>query len=410
MISNFFASVSRFTYVTAVLLCLLLISNVELHAQVNKVQKSLDLGDLPAAKRQINELLQIGELSQDAKIWHLKGWIYKELYIRHPEQDKDSLYRSTALEALATSTKLDKAKTFKEENKRMASFLIDSYFNDGKKAFDNKLYSDATHFFATYQDRMLSTDSTAVDHNAFFYAGYSAWLAQDNEKAERYLTRSVNHKPQPMAYVVLAKLKLATGDTTESYNLINEAAKKYPANKDIAITRANLYLLSKKYEEALGFLEASLMLDSNDTELLMVTASTLEKLAAKNNFKEVRLAKASVYYYKILESEPENFIANYNLGTIIYNKALEEVQSEKKSIEVDMLLLEKESKDKADKFKAALPYLERALAIEPAHKEALTALEAIYYNLDNTVKYNEVKARLEKVKEQGKTKAAAVDL
>jgi tetratricopeptide (TPR) repeat protein len=254
-----------------------------------------------------------------------------------------------------------------------------------------------------------SIDAAAADHDAFFYAGYSAWLAQDNEKAETYLTRSVNYKPRPMAYVALSKLKLATGDTTASYNLINEAVKKYPANKDVAITCANLYLLNKKYEKALGFLETSLMLDSNDTELLMVTASTLEKLAANNNFKEVRLAKASVYYYKVLQSEPENFVANYNLGTIIYNKALEEVQSEKKSIEVDMLLLEKESKDKADKFKAALPYLERALAIKPAHKEALIALETIYYSLDNTIKYNEIKARLEKVKEQGKIKTAAVD-
>ena len=56
---------------------------------------------------------------------------------------------------------------------------------------------------------------------------------------------------------------------------------------------------------------------------------------------------------------------------------------------------EKTKKEAEKYWEQALPYMERALEIQPDDPNVLESLKGLYYRFDRMDKYNEIKAKIE---------------
>ena len=104
-------------------------------------------------------------------------------------------------------------------------------------------------------------------------------------------------------------------------------------------------------------------------------------------------------YAKSLEIKADYFDANYNLGALYFNMAVQMVN------EANDMWKPRMSKDEATKqkeledggkamFSTALPYLEKALEVEPEDRETLRSLRDIYARVGMDEKMLEVSAKL----------------
>jgi tetratricopeptide (TPR) repeat protein len=99
-------------------------------------------------------------------------------------------------------------------------------------------------------------------------------------------------------------------------------------------------------------------------------------------------------YKKSIKLKPDFFDPNFNLGALYVNKAV--VYDDKaKNLPLDADAEFKSLKTEADKYlEAAIPYLEKAIEIQPTDLSALNSLKQIYIRQQKTEK---LKALNEKI-------------
>jgi hypothetical protein len=109
------------------------------------------------------------------------------------------------------------------------------------------------------------------------------------------------------------------------------------------------------------------------------------------DFKNVELA-----YQAVLKEDPENISANYSLGVLYYNQAIEIVISANPD-ETDIAIIDEMQSKMQPLFTQSEPYLEKASLLAPNRTDVLKGLEIVYFNLNNLSKYNAVQEKLKKM-------------
>lgn len=88
-------------------------------------------------------------------------------------------------------------------------------------------------------------------------------------------------------------------------------------------------------------------------------------------------------YVHVLELEPGNYGANYNLATLYYNRGVYNIQAISADVDIPtMAMIQMVSKEY---FMKALPYMLKAQEMNPTRRETLLGLEGIYYSLQDQV-------------------------
>ncbi|MCB0792424.1 MAG: tetratricopeptide repeat protein [Flavobacteriales bacterium] len=87
-------------------------------------------------------------------------------------------------------------------------------------------------------------------------------------------------------------------------------------------------------------------------------------------------------YERVLEVDPDNYGANYNLATLYYNRGVYNIQ--RIGAENDIPSLQRIQEVSRSFFMQALPYMLKAFEMNPKRRETLLGLEGIYYSLQDT--------------------------
>lgn len=106
--------------------------------------------------------------------------------------------------------------------------------------------------------------------------------------------------------------------------------------------------------------------------------------------------EAITQFKKVLEYDDRNLKANYNLGVLYYNKAVNLI-ADLDYDNVDIIAIGELEDNSIQIFQTALPYLEKAHAIDPNDINTLEGLAGIYFSLREFDKSNELKAKVEKL-------------
>ncbi len=107
-----------------------------------------------AAANDIDEVLRSKKGEGNAMAWHIRGFIYKDIYINDHNADPKSIARETAVNSLMQSMELDKEASFKENNTKALYYLAGSYWDDASYVIDARdaaTIESAVDFFERYR-------------------------------------------------------------------------------------------------------------------------------------------------------------------------------------------------------------------------------------------------------------------
>ncbi len=170
----------------------------------------------------------------------------------------------------------------------------------------------------------------------------------------------------------------AKSNTNLSSEVIQQLQERYNAvHQDLETFELDIYLnYPEKYAEALVKFEKAIAEDPNNTNVLLAYASLLEKSDED---------KAIATYKKALTLNENSGLANFNLGALYVNKAVDLM---KKANEMDDFGKAEELMKEADAlFLQALPYMEKAHETSPKDRIILGSLKQITIQLNMTEKY-----------------------
>ena len=284
---------------------MLLLAGTNAYCQIDSVAsafKYMQKSELDKAKVAIDAAVNNEETSVQAQTWHIRGFIYKELYKKLEINNKNSALRLESFSSFRQSIKLDVENEF--DNKPSIKFLAAGYFNDA-----------------------------------------ASTLLIDTLDERDYLIALANYE----------KYK-------EGMLIVDPATNFIENDSYIKLNLANIYY------------------------------KTYERDPIKN---EQFFEKAKDLYLKVLEADSNNERANYHLGILYYNKAVNIIKD--LDYDMDMFALMEIQEQTLEIFKQSLPFMEKAYSLNPQKEQTLKGLMGIYYSLNDEKKSNEMKDKLDKL-------------
>jgi hypothetical protein len=155
----------------------------------------------------------------------------------------------------------------------------------------------------------------------------------------------------------------------------------------------------EKYKEVMSLIEPGNNLAQKDVEFNLAIASVYTDIYNSNRkAKTVFFELAKTAYQRVLSLDANNLSANYHMGILYYNQAVDIINQS--DYDIDIVMLDKIQDNSIALFKQSLPFMEKAYQLDPSKKETLEGLTGIYFSLNEFEKSNEFKTKLEEIKKQ----------
>jgi len=368
---------------------------VGLYAQKSKITSAalaLQDGDFERALSYVEQAFAQPDLLKPAdmaKGYKIRAQAYIGLLSKDPvgtQQKYPNLYQDT-YSAIRKCRELDAKKEYEQDIKLLSAQLASILYLKGFELFQKEQLPQAREYL-TWAVELYEN----VGQKDFFpplaLRGLVHVQLRDTNAALSDLEKALaisKTKPikeaenmLPFIYTALINLYAGRGQGEKALAIANEARSRFPTDENIRRAELNLYLQNPSlHDEALKQFRSEIEKNPNNETYLLIYAQLLEK----NN-----PDSAAVYYQRVLSLNPDNVNANYNLGAYYVNQAAEIAQkyNEAKDEAKQKLLYAQMQ----DKFRQALPYLEKAHQALPEDLALLQSLIQVttYLNLDDKAK------------------------
>lgn len=188
----------------------------------------------------------------------------------------------------------------------------------------------------------------------------------------------------------IALILIQNGKTEEAKKAILEARKANPDDSSLTLAEANLYLETKDFETYKKLVSEVLDKNPNDADLIF----NLGVLSA--NAKNP--VDAEKYYKRVMEINPNYINAYINLAAlkledekVIIDEMNKLGTSPKHMKRYDVL-----KNQRFNLFRSAIPYLVKAVEIDPTNIDVAKTLMNVYSALEMTEEYKSLKAKIKK--------------
>ena len=347
-------------------------------------------GDYLKAAEFIDQAILDEKANVKEKTWRYRGNIYTNLasdsalYAQVP----DALEKAAA--SFVKADELDLKQRYSSE--RMADIARGATIagNSGISYFNSGVYGRAGELFVTASEMTMMLG--AVDTMAIFNSALCFEKASMYDRAvDQYMMCGGYGYQVPDVFLFAANIQKMEGDTAKALTTLQSARQDFPREQALIIEELNIYLVAGQFELAKENLMLAAEQDPTNEILWFSLGSVYDNLGMQD--------EAVDAYTKSLGIKVDYFDANYNLGALYFNKAVQMVN------EANDMWKPRMSKDEATKqkeledggkamFSTALPYLEKALDVEPEDRETLRSLRDIYARVGMDEKMLEVSAKL----------------
>jgi tetratricopeptide (TPR) repeat protein len=359
--------------------------------QVVSAYNYLKNNELNEAKAAIDEAAKNEQTIGLAKTWVYRGQVYSAIAL-----DTTGTYNvpdalDISLSSFKEGGKLDTKKEFEEDISRGVEGIAFMNFNRGVIPYNNKEFELALKHFNAVSEAYDFLNQTynlgIVDTTAMFYGAFAATGCRKYDIAKnKYETLlSANHK-KPEIFQGLEVIALSMGDTLLALQYIEQGRTMFPDNNQLMFDELNIYLAQNKTQEVFNKLKDAIAKNPSSVELNYVLGNKYD-----SNLKDT--ANAIKYYEAALKIKPDFFDALYSAGALYYNQAVN-INDVMNKLGYDQAsqkkynILEVE-RDKM--FSRALPYFERAYAVDASDKDTKSALREIYTRLKMDDKLSNIK-------------------
>ncbi len=347
-------------------------------------------GDYLKAAEFIDKAIEDPKANVKEKTWRYRANIYTNLAADSTlyTQVPDALEK--AAESLIKADELDVKQRYTSERQADVARGASIAGNAGITYFNAGVYGRAGELFVTAAEmtQMLG----AVDTMAIFNSALCFEKASLTERAiEQYMMCGAYGYQVPEVFLFVANIHKMEGDTAKALTTLQNARGDFPREQALIIEELNIYLVAGEFERAKDNLMLAAEQDPTNEILWFSLGSVYDNLGMQD--------EAVDAYAKSLGIKPDYFDANYNLGALYFNKAVQMVNDAndmwkpRMSKEESNKQSEMEAGGKA-MFSTALPYLEKALDVDPEDRETLRSLRDIYARIGMDEKMLEVSAKL----------------
>ena len=348
-----------------------------------------DKGQLENAKKAIDKAVQNEKTKNDSKTWLYYGEIYYDIATSPLPQFRklDTLAATKASVALKKATTLDassKKKRISKEADEYIKKLSAVFYAKGAQVFKQNNYDRAIEYFkdAFQVSQVLGT----FDTTAAFNVGITGVLGKKPKVAAEYLKKcvDVNFK-EPKLFVYYNRALQQLGDTAAAESVIKLGRSRFPENLSLLLEQAQLYLERGQARQLINSLEEAIAKEPNNP-----ANANFCFLIVKSYDDMVVSGTAEIAYNRAIKINPKFFEAYYNIGAIFVNKA-SKLQKEANDLPLSKVkeynVLNNEAN--AD-LKKAIPWLEKALSINPNDKPTISGLKEAYARLKMKDKLKEL--------------------
>jgi tetratricopeptide (TPR) repeat protein len=347
-------------------------------------------GDYLKAAEFIDQAILDEKANVKEKTWRYRGNIYTNLasdsalYAQVP----DALEKAAA--SFVKADELDLKQRYSSE--RMADIARGATIagNSGISYFNSGVYGRAGELFVTASEMTMMLG--AVDTMAIFNSALCFEKASMYDRAvDQYMMCGGYGYQVPDVFLFAANIQKMEGDTAKALTTLQSARQDFPREQALIIEELNIYLVAGQFELAKENLMLAAEQDPTNEILWFSLGSVYDNLGMQD--------EAVDAYTKSLGIKADYFDANYNLGALYFNKAVQMVNEAndmwKPRMSKDAATKQKELEDGGKAmFSTALPYLEKALDVEPEDRETLRSLRDIYARVGMDEKMLEVSAKL----------------
>jgi len=347
-------------------------------------------GDYLKAAEFIDQAILDAKANIKEKTWRYRGNIYTNLAADSTlyAQVPDALEKAVA--SFAKADELDVKQRYNSE--RLADIARGATIagNSGISYFNAGVYGRAGELFVTASE--MTQLLGAVDTMAIFNSALCFEKASMFDRAvDQYMMCGGYGYQVPDVFLFAANIQKMEGDTASALTTLQNARADFPREQALIIEELNIYLIAGQFELAKENLMLAAEQDPTNEILWFSLGSVYDNLGMQD--------EAVDAYSKSLGIKADYFDANYNLGALYFNKAVQMVN------EANDMWKPRMSKDEAAKqkdleeggkamFSTSLPYLEKALEVEPNDRETLRSLRDIYARVGMDEKMLEVSAKL----------------
>ena len=354
------------------------------NAILNQRQGLLDKARTDIDKAIVNEKTQ-----GKAKTWYTRGEIYEGMAASpiYSKNLSDGEGTRVAFESYQKAIQLDgKDGEFGKQAVAKLDNLYGAALNAGVESYNGKNYDEAIKSYKMAQ-QIRPQDTTA-----YLYAAYAAEAKQDFTSARSTYDQLVamNYK-SPQMYGRMLQIARQEKNEQEAMKVVEQALKAYPNNKGFMLEELNMYLSAGRGKEALGKIERAIQADPTNSNLYAVKGSILDQ--------DKQPEEALKAYRKAVEIDPSNFDANFNLGVYSFNRGADIF---KRTNKMDLATYQKSGKRLEAEGKKyisdAVPYFEKAMAIQPEDRATISSLQKAYQTLGRTADSERMMTKLDALK------------
>lgn len=366
--------------------------------------------------------------AEKAQFLFVKGNVYLDLSNKNVDADKNLVLAAKAYQELIEAEKVSgKSKysaqavtsigeikgklvnaaiedTKVNKDAQGAEKLYQAYLLE-KKDTINLYYAASTYVNAKDYDNALKLyeELKALNYSGkatYYYAVNKVNAQEDFFKTaadrDKLVKMGTHEKPRTEnvpskrgeIYKNIALIYVQQGKIDEAKKAVSDARKTNPEDTSLILTEANLYLETKDMDTYKKLISEALEKNPNDVDLIF----NLGVISAQaKNYSE-----AEKFYNKVLELDPK-----YVNGYI--NMAAMKLEDEKTIIDDmnklgtsadDMKRYNVLKKKREDLFRSTIPYLEKAVALDPKNEDVAKTLLNVYSALEMTSEYKALKAKM----------------
>ena len=370
---------------------------------VQSASEAMRRGYLDKAKKLIDGACQHEQTMNDAKTWYYAGLIYSQIggeadKAKSKYKDLDPEWLTKAKNAAFRCKELDSDKEFADGNNNVFGFVGNAYYQKAVEAFQSQDWTASMG----YCDESIKIFNECGKKNfaadSYLLAGKAAMNAQDNELILKYFKPLVRTRTkEKIVYNTLFNIYKVSADTNEAMKLAQNYTKSCPDDFNANMMMAEAYMLKGNMEQGNAEIQKALQKTVDNPELhaqmLAVAGATLESVGDFTN--------AELNYQESLKTLPSQFVANFGLGKMFYNRAVDKLDAANNvPLDDETGLSDKLVEESKDFFRQSIPYMSAAIAYlesldeqtQAQHRKdmfnCLNALKTVYARLEM---YDELK-------------------
>lgn len=384
--------------------------------QVQSAIQDLKKNYLKKAKAEIDAACEHESTKDDPKTWCYKGLIYARIgsEATNPKSKFKDLapdWAEQAYQAALECKRLDTKNEYANENNSVFRFVGNEYYSRSVEMLNSQQYADALQTSEKALEMFNSSGDAKFAGESMWIAGLSAKAMKDNEKVKRYFNNLVRKKTNRyLVYRHLFDTYKSEGDKEGSMKTATNYMKNRPDDYNAYLLMAEGYLLNDNLESGKDMINMALEKTKDSMKLypqiLGLAATLLETMGDYEG--------AEAKYNESLGLNPVQFDANFGMGKMIFNRAVDKLDAtnnipiDDETGLYDKLMEESRGyfQQSIKYFRAAVDYIDNLNDAEAKRMQrknlydCLSALKTVYARLEMYDDLKAVTTRLEEIQNE----------